>query len=417
MTIFENAMEQLAKASVFARVAPEMLEALRHGERYVHVSFPVTMDTDEVRFFDGFRVQWNHLAGPYKGGIRFHSQVDLEEVKALAFWMTMKCAVIGLPLGGGKGGVIVDPKTLSAGELERLTRAFTCAIADVIGPDKDIPAPDVNTTSALMDIIADEYSKIVGYSAPGVVTGKTIAAGGSEGRASATAQGGVYVLRAYQNMLGKTPQDTRIAIQGFGNAGETMARLLFQDGYRIVAVSDSSGGVYRSNGLDIEALRAHKKSTGSVVGFSDALPQTQNDLLTSDCDVLIPSALENQITKDNADRVRARLILELANGPTSSEADEMLHARGVVVIPDILANAGGVTVSCFEWQQNIADEHWGEEDVRIKLQEMMAAAAGRVQAKTEAEGCTSREAAFAVALERLQGLYKNTPSTPCNEMR
>jgi glutamate dehydrogenase/leucine dehydrogenase len=401
MSVFENAMRQLEAAAKVAKVEPEVIERLRHHERVLDVHVPVKMDDGSTKLFHGYRVQWNSARGPYKGGIRYHEQVDMDEVKALSFWMAIKCAVVGIPYGGGKGGVAVNPKELSKDELERLTRGFTRAIADGIGPDKDIPAPDVNTTPAIMDILADEYGKIVGAFQPAVVTGKTIAKGGSEGRGTATAQGGYYVFEAFRAKVGMDPESATVVVQGFGNAGHVIATLFHHHGYKVVAVSDSKGGIHDEKGLDIPALITHKEQTGSVVGFQGLATLSQTDVLTLPCGVLVPSALENQLTAEIAPKVCAQLVLELANGPTTPEADAYFAEHGVVVIPDVLANAGGVTVSFLEWQQNKANEHWTEEEVFARMKPLMVEASKAVAETAEKYSVTHRQAAFVLAIERI----------------
>ncbi len=401
MSVFENAMKQLDAAASIAKVSPRIMNRLRHHERVIDVHVPVTMDDGSERLFHGYRVQWNSARGPYKGGIRYHEQVDMNEVKALAFWMTIKCAVVGIPYGGGKGGVAVNPKTLSPGELERLTRGFTRAIADVIGPDKDIPAPDVNTNPVIMDVLADEYGKIVGHPALAVVTGKTVGKGGSEGRGTATAQGGFYVFESMREKIGMDPESATIVVQGFGNAGHVIAQLFHHHGYKVVGVSDSKGGVHHEAGLDIPALVAHKEQTGSVVGFNGLPTLSQEEVLTLPCGVLVPSALENQLTGEIAPRVKAQMVLELANGPTTPEADAYFAEHGVIVVPDVLANAGGVTVSFLEWQQNKTNEHWSESEVFERLKPLMHEAAHAVAETAEKHSITQRQAAFVLAIERI----------------
>ncbi|MDO8617337.1 MAG: Glu/Leu/Phe/Val dehydrogenase [Candidatus Uhrbacteria bacterium] len=401
MSAFTNAMRQLELAATIAPLDPATLERLRHPQRIVDVQFPVKMDNGSTKFFHGYRVQWNNDRGPYKGGLRFHAQVEMDEVKALAFWMTIKCAVVGIPFGGGKGGVTVNPKELSKGELERLMRAFTRSIADVIGPDKDIPAPDVNTNPPLMDILADEYGKIIGHAEPAVVTGKSIAHGGSEGRGTATGQGGYYVFDVYREKSGFDPESGSIVVQGFGNAGQVIAKLFHHHGYRVIAVSDSQGGIHDERGLDIPALIKHKESTGRVSGFFGAREINQEELLTLPCGVLVPSALENQLTGEIAPRVQAQMILELANGPTTPEADAYFAKHGTIVIPDVLANAGGVATSFLEWQQNKTGEHWSEKEVFARMEPLIREAAKAVIHTAEKYGATQREAAFVLAIERI----------------
>jgi glutamate dehydrogenase (NADP+) len=403
MSALVNAMRQLEDAERLAQADDEslrMFEILHQPKRTVEVQVPVKMDDGTWKLFHGYRVQWNDARGPFKGGIRFHPQVDMDEVKALAFWMSIKCAVVDIPFGGGKGGVTVDPKALSMGEKERLTRAFTRAIAEVIGPDRDVPAPDVNTDPWTMDILADEYAKIVGHAEPAVVTGKSVDKGGSKGRGIATAQGAYYVLQVYKDKVG-LPDQSCVAIQGFGNAGQTLAEIMYRDGYRVVAVSDSRGGIHHPDGLNIPELVSYKKIKGSIEGFMDTRPLTQEELLTVDCDILAPAALENQLTLEIASRVKAKVILELANGPTVPEADIHFQKANVIVIPDVLANAGGVTTSYFEWEQNRKKESWSEEDVLARLKEVMQTSAQDVWRISQEKNCTQREAAFVLALNRL----------------
>ncbi|MEK7532746.1 MAG: Glu/Leu/Phe/Val dehydrogenase, partial [Patescibacteria group bacterium] len=352
MSAFENAMQQLDRAVEIAGIDPAIVDALRAPEHIREFDIPVTMDDGVQKVFKGYRVQYNSWRGPYKGGIRYHQNVDVDEVKALGFWMTIKTAVANIPMGGGKGGVTVNPKELSEGELERLTRGYVRAGVDFFGPERDVPAPDVNTTPQMMAWFADEYCALrPGATCRAVVTGKPVEAGGSEGRGTATAQGGFYVLLAALEKLGMPVTGTRVAIQGFGNAGAIMAELCHAAGMKIVAVSDSQGGI-KDGGLDPRAVLDFKKQHGTVVGFPGTQTISNEQLLETECDVLVPAALENVITKDNAANIHAKIILELANGPTTPEADEMLKERGVTVVPDVLANAGGVTVSYFEWDQN-----------------------------------------------------------------
>lgn len=395
-------MRQLDLAASAAHRSRELIERLRRPERIVDVEFPVIMDDGTTRFFHGYRVQWNRARGPYKGGIRFHPETDLDEVKALAFWMTIKCAVVNIPFGGGKGGVTVNPKDLSKGELERLTRAFTRAIADVIGPDKDVPAPDVNTSPEIMDWLADEYAAVVGRPEPAVVTGKSVGNGGSEGRGIATGYGAYRVFEAFRKTFGMDPETATVAVQGFGNAGQEIARLMHRHGYKVVAVSDSRGGLHDEDGLDVPSLIEEKRRTGHLPRPEGARHISNDDLLRLDVGVLIPSALENAITPDVANETGANMVLEVANGPTAPEAEAILTKRGVPVVPDVLVNAGGVATSFLEWQQNKTGERWTEEDVLTRLSAMMEDA-GRIVADTAASHAVSlREAAFVVALERIE---------------
>ena len=396
---FDNAMEQLKEASKIANINKDTILKLSSPDRFVQVSIPIRMDNGELKVFTGYRVQHDNSCGPYKGGIRFHPDTDLNEVKALAFWMAIKCSVVGIPLGGGKGGITVNPKELSKAELEKLSRGFIQKIKPVIGPDKDIPAPDVYTTPEIMSWMADEYGD------KAVVTGKPIENGGSEGRGNATAQGAFYVMeKALEKM--NLNKDSKIAIQGFGNAGSIFAKLLVNAGYKVVAVSDSQGGIYQESGLDIEAVESHKKETGSVQNFSGASNLSNEELLELPVDILALAALENQITKKNVNNIKAKLVVELANGPTTPEADKILHSKNIVVCPDVLANAGGVTVSYFEWKQNLADEHWTEEDVNSKLKEIIEKAFDEVWETSEKYDVILRTASFIKAIERIESKLK-----------
>jgi len=403
---YENAMKQLDKAATIMNLDSDIHEILKHPERILTVSIPVKMDDGSVKVFIGYRSQHNSALGPYKGGIRYHWNVSIEEVMALSFWMTMKCAVVANPLGGGKGGIIVNPKELSEGELERLSRGYVQKVWRNIGSDKDIPAPDVYTTPQIMGWMRNEYEKLVGHDDPGVITGKTIEDGGSEVRGYATAQGGVFCLREAVNKLGMNPSETTVAIQGFGNAGSFMAKILAKDGYKIVAVTDSRGGAMNMDGLDVEAVAAHKANTGSVTGAEGTQEISNDDILQMEVDVLVPAALENVVTEENAEEVKAKVIIELANGPVTPEADEILHKNGVLFVPDILANAGGVRVSYYEWDQNVKGEHWTEEDVLKKLEDSMVAAFNDVWNTKEEHGIDMRTAAFVAAIKRVSEKIK-----------
>lgn len=403
MNALHNAMKQLDRARELAPELATTIDALRHPNRVVEVEFPVIMDSGEKAFFLGFRVQWSNARGPYKGGIRFHPQVDMDEVKALAFWMTIKCALMNIPYGGGKGGVAIDVKAHSHSEIEHVMRGFARAIADIVGSEKDVPAPDVNTTPALMDVFMEEYANVTGVQDPAVVTGKSIPKGGSEGRGAATGQGAYYVFQSYfsKQFPDRALEDLRVSVQGFGNAGQAIARLFYAAGCKVIAVSDSQSAVYAEEGLPIKALISHKVATGSVSGFTGADQIPQSGVLTLACDVLVPSALENQLTIENAPDVKAKIVLEVANGPTTTEAEQLLTERGIIVIPDVLANAGGVTVSYFEWLQNKEGTHWIEEDVLQRLAGIMRDAALAVQTLAEQRGCTQREAAFILAIQNI----------------
>ncbi|TFG69408.1 MAG: Glu/Leu/Phe/Val dehydrogenase [Thermomicrobiales bacterium] len=384
---------------------------LREPRRELTVHFPVHMDDGSVAVFAGYRVQHNLGRGPAKGGIRYHQDVSLDEVKALAMWMTWKCAVVGIPYGGGKGGVIVDPKQLSQKELEGLTRRFFTEIEVLVGPEKDIPAPDVNTNSQIMAWMMDTYSMHAGYTVPGVVTGKPISLGGSEGRNEATARGCVYTIVEAARHLGLDLTTARVAVQGFGNAGSIAARLISEEGATVVAVSDSTGGIHDPSGLDIAKVIAWKQEHGTVQGFPGASDVSNAELLEVDCDVLIPAALESQITSRNAANIKARMIAEAANGPTTPDADEILFKNGVFLIPDILCNAGGVTVSYFEWVQDLNRDHWSEVVVNAKLKEIMVKAFAETLDVARRDDVNMRTAAYLLAVKRvadameLRGLY------------
>lgn len=371
---FRIAMQQFDAAAEKLNLAPGMREVLRSPRRALTLSLPIKMDDGTIKVFQGFRVQHNNSRGPCKGGIRYHPNVTFDEVQALASWMTWKCATVNIPFGGAKGGIICDPRRLSKNELERLTRRFAYEISDFIGPDRDIPAPDVYTDAQVMAWIMDTYSMTRGQSVPGVVTGKPIILGGSHGRHEATARGCVYVVRCALEVINIDRKKASAAIQGFGNAGSIAAELLHRIGTRVIAVSDSKGGIMNPKGLDIPGVIAHKEKTGSVIGFPGAEPITSSEVLEQDCDVLIPAALENQITLENVGRIKAKIVAEAANGPTTPGADAILHEKRVLVIPDVLANAGGVTVSYFEWVQDLQELFWDGEEVNRKLEKIMGLA-------------------------------------------
>jgi len=405
-SLFDTAIEQFTIAADVIGLEDDLRRVLSSCQRELTVNFPVEMDNGSVKMFTGHRVQHNTAPGPSKGGIRYHQDVTLSEVKALAMWMTWKCAVVGLPYGGAKGGVEVDPKQLSLSELQNLTRRYTTEIQPFIGPKVDIPAPDVNTTPQIMAWIMDTYSMIVGHAEPGVVTGKPVILGGSLGRNEATARGCVVVIEEACRTAGKQIEGSRVAVQGFGNAGAIAAKLLYDAGASIVAVSDSRGGIYAPAGLDVDAVIAFKQETGSVVGYPQADAMSNEDLLVADCEILIPAALEGQITEDNAADIKAWLIAEAANGPTTPGADDILHDRGVLVLPDILANAGGVTVSYFEWVQALQSFFWTEREVNDRLRHMMQDAYRSVFATTERYGVHMRTGALVRAIERVAELTK-----------
>lgn len=408
--VFSDAIQRLDRAFEYARIDEEAVEKLRHPKAILQVSIPVRMDDGSLRVFEGIRVRHDDTRGPTKGGIRYHPSVSLDEVKALAFWMTCKCAVVGIPYGGAKGGVIVQPKELSRLELERLSRGFIRQIADFIGPDTDIPAPDVYTNAMVMGWMMDEYSKIHRKHIPAVITGKPIPLGGSLGRDDATGRGGYYCVKQVEKHRGWTPSKVRVAVQGFGNVGQSVARLLHADGYRVVAVSDSHGGIYRPEGFDVPSLIRTKNEArelravychGALCETVEAATVTNEELLELDCDLLVPAALENQITAENVDRIRAPVIVEMANGPTTSRADAALAERGVLVVPDILANAGGVTVSYFEWTQNRQGYYWTVDQVHRRLHEIMAREFMAVCDFAAERAIDLRTAAYAHALNRI----------------
>jgi glutamate dehydrogenase (NAD(P)+) len=379
----------------------EELDLLSAPRRSFTVSFPVKMPSGKTRMFKGHRVQYNDARGPSKGGIRFHPEMTAEHTSELAFLMALKCAVVNIPFGGSKGGVVVDPLKLSQGELELVTRGYIRAIADFIGPFKDIPAPDVYTDEHIMAWILDEYERIKREHIPAVVTGKPPELGGIHVRRYSTALGGIHVLERAMKEHGMEMKGTRVAVQGFGNVGENAARILHHWGYTVVAVSDVNGGILNPGGIDITVLRRHKNKTGTVVGFEDARSITNAELLTTDCDILIPAALSNQLNERNAGEVKAKIVLELANAPTTASADDILFNRGIMVIPDILANAGGVVVSYFEWSQNLSNDSWPEAKVLEKLKQTMITAFNDVHALCRETQCRLRKAAYQLAVKRI----------------
>src|SRR3989344_4568900 len=421
---FENALRQLDRAASVAKIDTKTLARMRHAEREVRVSIPITMDSGELQIFEGYRVQHSSARGPYKGGIRFHPDTNMDEVRALAFLMTMKCAVAGIPMGGGKGGITVNPKGLSKAELERLSRGWVRGLSPVLGPHVDIPAPDVNTNPEIIGWMADEYAKITGERSGAAsaqhqtptrdekpskewlkrfgagFTGKPVGKGGSEGRGIATGMGGFYAFDALRERS-NIPAVARIAVQGMGNVGGNAAKIFEQHGHRIVAMSDSRGGIYKKEGLDVAAVLEHKEKQGSLKEFPGAEKISNEALLELAVDVLIPAALENQIIASNADRINARIVLELANGPTMTDADDILFARGIPVVPDILANAGGVVVSTFEWEQNLKGEHWNEKDVLEKLKTILETQSHLIAERALKQKTDMRRAAFMLALERI----------------
>jgi glutamate dehydrogenase (NAD(P)+) len=403
---FEISQQQIDTAAEILGIPMDLREVLKRPKRQLIVSIPVEMDDGTIRVFEGYRVQHNIARGPAKGGIRYHPQVTLDEVKALASWMTWKCATVNIPYGGGKGGIICDPKSMSRRELERLTRRYTSEIILIIGPDQDIPAPDVYTDSQTMAWIMDTYSMTKGYSCLGVVTGKPVSLGGSLGRNEATAKGCFYVTLEALKVKGLSMKDSTAAIQGFGNAGSILARFYYEAGMKVIAVSDSGSGIYSKNGLNIPAVLHHKEETGKLKGFPDAEPISNENLLELECTVLAPSALENVITLANADRIRAKIIAEAANGPTTPGADRILYDKGIFVLPDILANAGGVTVSYFEWVQDLQGFFWDEDIVNQQLQRIMTKSFQDVYQTSQKFKVDMRTAAYTLAIDRVVSATK-----------
>lgn len=401
MDVFKNAEKQIDNIAEIMKLDKAEVALLKKPKKVIEAKIKVKMDSGEEKVFEAFRVQFNDARGPTKGGIRYHPDVNLSEVKALAFWMAMKCAVVNIPYGGAKGGVKVNPKELSQTEIEKLSRGYIQQIHEHIGPYKDIPAPDVYTNPQIMAWMMDEYEKIKQGHFPGMITGKPIELGGSLGRAYATSQGGAFTLRELAKELKMQPSETTVVVQGYGNAGFHIARILDEEGYKIIAVSDSRGGILSEKGLNVSRVMEHKKETGSVIGFVGTKNITNKELLELDCDVLVPSALENQITKENASNIKAKIILELANGPTTPEADEILFKNKVKVIPDILANAGGVTVSYFEWVQNLYGYYWTEKEVIDKLEDIMVRSFKDVYKTSEEYKVDMRKAAQILAIKRI----------------
>ena len=409
--LFADAVRRLDRAFQYAQIDEEALEKLKHPKAILQVAIPVRMDDGSLRVFTGYRVRHDDTRGPTKGGIRYHPDVDLSEVKALAFWMTFKCAAVGLPFGGAKGGIVVNPKELSPMELERLSRGFIQQIADFIGPETDVPAPDVYTNAMIMGWMMDEYSKITRRHTPAVITGKPIPLGGSLGRDDATGRGAYYCIKQLETKRQWKPEEIRVAVQGFGNAAQSVARLLHADGYRIVAVSDSRGAIYKATGFDVPSLIHIKNESrrlmavycdGSICEAVEADTITNEQLLELDVDILIPAAMENQITDENAARIKAPVIVEVANGPITSEADEILNESGeTLIVPDILANAGGVTVSYFEWVQNKAGFYWSLERVHEQLSEIMIREFNAIYDLMQKLKTDMRTAAYAHALTRI----------------
>lgn len=400
---YENVLMVMDEAVELGNLSTDMYEMIRNPQRELKVYLPVRMDDGSVKVFEGYRVQHSNIRGPFKGGIRFHQNTDLNEVKALATWMSLKCAVANIPYGGAKGGITVDPLKLSKGELMRLTRRYTFAIESIIGPDKDIPAPDVNTNEQTMAWVLDTYSMLNGKPCPGVVTGKPLELGGSKGRPSATGRGVVISTKLILGVYGEKLEGTRLAIQGFGNVGANTARIAYHRGAIIVALSDVSGAIYNKMGIDADAV-SRFVAEGHLLEEYEAegiIHIYNEELLECECDVLIPAALENQITEENAGKLKCRYVLEAANGPTTAEADEILKERGIILIPDIFANSGGVVVSYFEWVQNIQTLTWTKEQINNMLEEILTNAFYDIKKEVDNIHCTWRMGAYIVALRRL----------------
>ena len=405
-TQYDISVEQLDRAAKLIDLDENIVEILRKPRRILSVNFPVRMDSGRIMVFQGFRSQHNNALGPYKGGVRYHPNVTIDEVKALSMWMTWKCAIAGIPFGGGKGGVTVDPKKLSRGELERLSRAYFSMIVEIVAPDRDIAAPDVYTDSQVMAWFMDEYSRTVGHNAFGIVTGKPLLIGGSLGRDTATARGLSFVVEVAAKKMSIDLHQATAAIQGYGNAGSFAHKFLDELGVKVVAVSDSKGGVYKSKGLNFQDVEAHKKETGSVVNFSGSETITNEEVLEADVDILVPAALENQITAKNASMIKAHIVAEAANGPTTPEADDILFKKGIRVIPDVLANSGGVSVSYLEWVQNLQNLYWTAEEVDQRLRSVMSKAFSEVWDTTRKYNVDMRLGAYAYAINKVATAMK-----------
>jgi glutamate dehydrogenase (NAD(P)+) len=408
---FRIAQQQLRKVADTFDIDERLVNVLQECKKAVEVSIPTSMDDGSVRAFTGYRVTHNIARGPSKGGIRYHPDVTLDEVKALSMWMTWKCSLMGLPFGGAKGGVICDPKRMSRRELEGMTRRFTSEIINEIGPEKDIPAPDVGTNASVMAWIFDTFSMNKGHSVLGVVTGKPLTIGGSLGREEATARGGLYCLQSALEQQGRPIEGLRVAVQGFGNVGSYLAKFLAELGAKVIAISDSGGGLFNESGLDVAAAIAYKAEHRTLAGFRGGDAISNDDLLLLECDVLAPCALEQVITEANADRVRAKIVLEGANGPTTPSADDVLEANGVLILPDVLANAGGVVVSYFEWVQGLQEYFWKEDEVNLRLKEIMSRAFDETWDVHQSRNVSMRMAAYGLAVRRVaeatvtRGLY------------
>ena len=398
---YKNAIEQLTQVSKILNLSKSEVEVLSVPEKFIRVSIPVDMDDAKVKVFTGFRSQHNSALGPYKGGIRFHQNVNESEVKALSMWMSWKCSVANLPYGGAKGGIIVDPKELSKGELEKLSRGYIKRIYEIIGEDKDVPAPDVNTNPQIMEWMADEYYKLIGKKSLATFTGKPINKGGSQGRTEATGFGGVYVMNEFVKRKNLKPKNLTIAIQGFGNVGYFFAELAFEEGYKIVAISDLSGGIYNESGIDPKNAFKYLQANGKLIGFPGTKEISNADLLISKVDILAPCALENVINDKNAKLIKAKFIIEMANGPVTPDADKILFKKGIVSIPDVLANSGGVTVSYFEWLQNRQNKYWTKDKVLEKLKKNITKAFSEVYDMMEKLKINMRMAAYTLAVKKI----------------
>jgi glutamate dehydrogenase (NAD(P)+) len=400
---YENVKSVMEQAMTIGKIDRAMFEIIKNPQRETKVYLPVEMDSGEIRVFEGWRVQHSNIRGPFKGGVRYHQDCNLNEIRALAAWMTLKCAVVNIPYGGAKGGVRVDPATLSERELCRLTRRYTYAIEPLIGSDKDIPAPDVNTNAQIMAWMLDTYSMLNGRHCPGVVTGKPVELSGSRGRTSATGRGVVISAKLILEKYGRTLAGATVAIQGFGNVGGNAARIFHHQDARVVAVSDISGGIRKADGLDIDALSLYIEKGGKLTEWNEpgAERVSCQDVLTCKCDALVPAALENEINEQNADALQCRFVIEGANGPTTVEADAILERRGIVLAPDVFANSGGVIVSYFEWVQNVQEFSWDRDRVKLMLEDIMTQAFAILMEESEKSGCSLRMAAYIVALRRL----------------
>jgi len=399
---YQNAIEQLEKVAKIIKLKESTVARLSKHDRVLEVNIPVVMDDGTTKVFTGYRAQHCNARGPYKGGLRYAPQVDLNEVKALSVWMTWKCAVTGIPYGGAKGGITVDPTKLSIGEIERLSRGYIRAVADLIGPDIDVPAPDMNTNSQIMAWMIDEYSRIKGSWQPATITAKPIELGGSQGRTEATGLGGVFILNELSKLQGLSPKDTEIAVQGFGNVGSHFARLAYEKGFKIVAISDINGGIYDRKGIDVNKLIKHIYEDKKIITeFTKEKEVDNKSLLTLPVDVLVPAAIENVINKDNADEINAKYIIEMANGPVTPEADYILADKGILSVPDVLANSGGVTVSYFEWVQNRQGYYWSKEEVEKQLQRLMVKAFEEAYQSTKKLGTDMRMGTYALAVKKV----------------